>query len=392
MTNFLVKKFVPRYEDLEDQCVRTAYGVLSSIVGIICNVFLFVIKFVIGLLIGSITVSADGFNNLSDAASSIISFIGVKVANRPADKEHPFGHGRAEYIAALIVSFLVIEVGFTCAKSSFSKIIHPEAITFNWVLVIILTLSILVKVWLAMFNRNLGKRINSKVMLATSADARNDVIITSATVLSILVSKFTGLSIDGYAGLVVSIFVLISGFNIAKDTLEPLLGEAIDRELYVKITEKVESYDGILDSHDLIVHSYGPTRRMATIHAEVPNTMTMEVAHELIDQIEREVSFELDVFLTIHVDPVEINDEQVHEMKEMINTIVKKLEPEASFHDFRIVKGDHHTNILFDLVLPFSYSADEIHEISTKVREQVRAYNSNYQCIITVENSFVSEK
>lgn len=391
MGNLLVRLFVKDYESTEDQGVRTAYGVLSSIVGILCNFMLFVLKFIIGFLIHSITVTADSFNNLSDAASSIISFIGVKMANRPADKEHPFGHGRAEYVAALVVAFLVIQVGLTCFKSAFGKIVHPELIQFQLVPVIILAISILVKIWLSRFNQKLGKKINSKVMLATAADAKGDVIITTATVLSIVIGSFTNLAIDGYAGVVVSVFVLVSGFNIAKDTLEPLMGEAIDRGVYETITQKVESYDGILGSHDLIVHTYGPTRRMATIHAEVPNNMSIEDAHEMIDQIERDVLKELDVFLVIHMDPVEVNNELIKSQKKMVNDIIHGLEPDASIHDFRVVTGEHQVNIIFDLVIPYTYKTEQEKELLTQIREEVRQLDNRYHCMITVENSFVGD-
>ena len=391
MTELLVKLFVKDKEQIEKQSVRTSYGVLASIVGIICNVFLFAIKFVIGFVIHSITVTADSFNNLSDAASSIISFVGVKMANRPADKEHPFGHGRAEYIAALVVAFLVIQVGFTCFKSSLDKIFNPELIDFNPILVAILAVSILIKVWLSFFNRKLGKRINSKVMLATSADARGDVIITSATVLSIIIGHATNLAIDGYAGLVVSVFVLISGFNIAKETLEPLLGEAIDKELYQSLKSKVEGYEGILGSHDLIVHTYGPTRRMATIHAEVPNSMSIEDAHELIDRIERDVYREMNVFLVIHMDPLEVDNAVVLAQKKSVMDVIHELDPDASIHDFRVVTGEHRTNIIFDLVISFSYKEEEERKLVAQIRERVHALDDRYHCMITVENSYVGE-
>lgn len=391
MTNYLVRKFVKDYENLQEQSVRTAYGLMASIVGIISNLFLFVVKFLIGFLLRSITVTADSFNNLSDAASSIIGFVGVKMANRPADKEHPFGHGRAEYIAALIVAFLVIEVGFTCFKSSLEKVFHPELIEFNGVLVVILALSIFVKVWLSLFNKKLGKRINSKVMLATSADARGDVIITSATVISILFGYFTEIAIDGYAGIVVSGFVLWSGVNIAKDTLEPILGEAIDRTLYEELTQKIEAYEGVLGTHDLIVHTYGPTRRMATIHAEVANDMSIELAHEMIDGIERDIFHEMGIFLTIHTDPVEVNDEKVVAQKEMVIRIIQEIEPKANLHDFRVVTGEHLTNFIFDLVIPYTYSSEKATELLAEIRQKIRDVDLNYNCVITVENSFVGD-
>lgn len=391
MTNFLVKHFVKDYENIESNAVRTSYGILASVIGIICNVFLFIVKFIIGLLIHSITVTADSFNNLSDAASSIISFVGVKMANRPADKEHPFGHGRAEYVSALIVAFLVVQVGFTCFKSSFDKVLHPQLISFDPILVGILALSILVKVWMASYNAKLGKKIQSKVMLATSADARGDVIITSATVLSILIGHFTKLAIDGYAGIIVSIFVLISGYNIAKDTLEPLLGEAIDRELYEKITDIVESFDGIKGTHDLIIHSYGPTRQMATIHAEVSNQMGIEEAHELIDKIEREVFRERNVYLVIHMDPVELDNEVVKEKKEQVTAIVKSFDDTLSIHDFRMMICEQSTRIFFDLLLSYSYNKKQEEEIVKKIHEEVEKLEEHCECVISVDYSYLGD-
>ena len=267
MTNFLVKRFVKNYEQVEKMSVRTAYGVLASMVGIFCNVFLFFVKFAIGVIMNSISIIADGFNNLSDAGSSIISFIGVKMASKPADEEHPFGHGRMEYIAALVVSFLVMEVGFSFMKDAISKIREPQELQFHLLSTCILTLSIGVKLWLGMFNKKLGTKINSKVMLATASDSMGDVIATSATIVSILVFKFLGINIDGIIGIGVSFVVMKAGFEIAKDTIEPLLGEAVPKDVYEKITAFVESFEGVVGTHDLIVHNYGPGRSMASLHA-----------------------------------------------------------------------------------------------------------------------------
>lgn len=392
MTTFLVKKFVPGYENTGDSKVRTSYGILASIVGIICNVLLFATKLTIGMLISSISVTADAFNNLSDAASSIISFIGVKIASRPADVEHPFGHGRYEYIAALGVAFLVVQVGFTCFKSSLTKVFHPEEVAFNVVLVGILVLSILVKVWLGLFNRKLGTAINSSVMKATSADAFGDVLVTSATVLSILITTFTGLKVDGYMGVVVSIFVLIAGFNIARDTLKPLIGEAVTKETYDTITRKVEGYEGIIGSHDLIVHSYGPSHTMATIHAEVPNDMSFEGAHELIDRIERDMLREENIFLVIHMDPLEINNGAVVEARKIIKEIVKELDENASIHDFRVVQGDASMNLIFDLLVPHNYSEKQESELLYKIRKQASEKDERYHCDITLEHGFIGDK
>lgn len=392
MTDLLVRLFVKNYEKVEDKRVRSSYGILASIVGVICNVILFALKLGIGLIINSISVMADGFNNLSDAASSIISFIGVKLASRPADKEHPFGHGRFEYIAALAVSFLIIQVGLTLFKNSFNKVLNPETVEFNPILIGILALSVLVKLWLMFFNRKLGNRINSTVMKATAADSKGDILITLSTITSALIVGITGLKIDGYIGVLVSIFVIIAGVGIAKDTLEPLLGQAIDRNLYTKVTDMVEGYEGIVGTHDLVIHSYGPTHRMATIHAEVPNDINFEAAHETIDQIERDVLEQMDIFLVIHMDPIEVNDIFVLEKKDMIINIITKLEPKASIHDFRIVNGDHSINLIFDLVIPYSYSTKEEQKLMTNIIDEIRKKDPKYQCIITIENSFVAEE
>ncbi len=392
MTELLVKLFVKNKDKVEDSRVRTSYGILASIVGMVCNVILFAIKLVVGMMINSISVMADAFNNLSDAASSIISFLGVKLAGRPADKEHPFGHGRFEYIAALAVAFLILQVGFSLFRSSFTKVLHPEEMDFNLILTGILCVSVFVKVWMMLFNRKLGKRINSSVMMATAADSLGDVAVTSATVISAILAGLTGWKIDGYMGLVVSIFVMIAGFRIAKDTLEPLLGQAIDREVYEKIKNLVEGYEGIAGTHDLIIHSYGPTHRMATIHAEVPNDIDFEKAHETIDRIERDVLKKLDIFLVIHMDPIEVNDKMVLEKRDMVTRIILELEPKSSIHDFRIVNGELQTNLIFDLVIPYSYSAEEEQKLLSKIVEEIRKQDSKYNCVITLENSYVAEE
>ena len=388
MTDFLVNKFIKDSTNIESTEVRTRYGMLASVVGIFCNVLLFSVKLTIGLILSSLAVTADAFNNLSDAASSIISFIGVKMAGKPADAEHPFGHGRIEYIAALIVSFLVIEVGFTFFKSSISKILHPEEIRFDLVPFVILILSILVKLWMAFFNNKLGKRIDSKVMLATAADSLGDVITTSATVLSIIICHFTSINVDAIAGLIVSAIVIWSGISIAKDTLEPLIGERVPAELYQKITDIVESYDGIVGTHDLIVHNYGPNRSMATIHAEVPNDVNIEVSHEIIDKIERDVKKDLNILLVIHMDPVEMRDEEVLSLREKTSRIVHALDPELNFHDFRVLKENEQRNLIFDLVVPDSYSEKDANRVMHQLVSLLHEMDENVECIITLDRSF----
>lgn len=392
MTEFLVNKFIKDSANIENTEVRTRYGMLASVVGIFCNVLLFSVKLAIGLILSSLAVTADAFNNLSDAASSIISFVGVKMAGKPADAEHPFGHGRIEYIAALIVSFLVIEVGFTFFKSSISKIMHPEEITFDPVPFIILILSILVKLWMAFFNNKLGKRIDSKVMLATAADSLGDVITTSATVISIVICHFTSINVDAIAGLIVSGIVIWSGVSIAKDTLEPLIGQRVPSELYQKITDMVESYEGIVGAHDLIVHNYGPNRSMATIHAEVPNDVSIEASHEIIDRIERDAKKELNILLVIHMDPVEMRDEEVLELRDKTSHIVHALDPELHFHDFRVLKENEQKNLIFDLVVPDSYTEKDANRVMHQLIALLHEMEKNVDCIITLDRSFEAPK
>lgn len=391
MVNWLVKTFIKDYEHIEDAKVRTAYGLLSSLVGIGCNLLLFTAKLLIGLLTHSISVMADAFNNLSDAASSIIGFVGVKLAEKPADKEHPFGHGRMEYIAAFIVAGIVIQVGFSLFKSSFMKILHPEEMTFRVMSVVILLMSMAVKLWMASFNRKLGKKVNSTVMMATAADSMGDVLATGATVFSMVVFGIWGINLDGIVGLLVSVAVLIAGINIAKDTLKPLLGEAVDPKLYREITEFVESYDGIIGSHDLIVHNYGPSRSMASIHAEVPNDVEIEKSHEIIDKIEHDCMKQLGIFLVVHMDPVEVQNAHLTEMKRLLEEILRKLDDRLTFHDLRVVYGQQRINLIFDLVVPREYKAQMRERVKEQVAETIHEKDERYWCVITVESSYCAE-
>lgn len=388
MTNLLVKIFIKNYQQTSNCNVREAYGILASVVGIVCNIFLFAIKIAVGLLSGSIAVVADAFNNLSDAFSSIISFAGVKMANQPADKEHPFGHGRYEYIAAFIVAFLIIEVGISFVRTSWDRIMNPSDVAFSIVSAGILCVSVVVKIWLGFFNKKLGKAIRSSILKATSADALGDALITMVTIASMLVSGLFDVNIDGYAGMLVAVAVIIAGINIARDTIKPLLGERPDKETYQKLTGLVEAYEGIVGSHDLIIHSYGPTRSMATIHAEVPNDMDIETAHELVDHIEREVTRKTGIFLVIHTDPIEVNDQVVLKYKDSVFAMLKELDPNISAHDFRMVAGEHRINLIFDLVVPYSYDENRINQLLAKITAAIKSHDSRCECVITVENSF----
>lgn len=391
MIDFLVKKFVKDYEDIGNSRVRTSYGVLSSCVGIGCNIVLFFLKLAVGLVVNSVSVMSDAFNNLSDAASSIISFVGVKLADRPADEDHPFGYGRIEYIAALIVSFLVIEVGWTLFKSSLDKVFHPNQLVFSLTSVFILAASIAVKLWMAYFNTRLGKRIHSSVMKATAADSMGDALTTSATIVALVVYGIWNLNIDGIIGLIVSVVVIIAGINIAKDTLAPLLGEAIRPEVYTEISQFVQSYDGIVGTHDLIVHNYGPAKSMASIHAEVPNDVDVEISHEIIDRIEHDAMTHLGVFLVIHMDPIAVNDEQVNFYRGEVEQVLQKLDSRYSLHDFRIVHGEKRVNLIFDLVVPREFPISRDEELTHQVNRLVQEIDPVCVCVITVERSFRAE-
>lgn len=390
MTEFLVKHFVKDYEEIEKVSVRTAYGVLASAVGIFCNVLLFLVKCAVGFFLNSISVMADAFNNLSDAGSSVVGLVGVKMASKPADEDHPFGHGRIEYIAALVVAFLVLQVGFTFFKDSIGKIREPEEMKFQLIAVVVLILSVGVKLWMGMFNRRLGKKIDSKVMLATATDAMGDVATTSVTILSILFWKLTGMNIDGFVGIIVSLVVMWAGIGIARDTLEPLIGEAVAPEEYVRISRFVEKYDGIVGSHDLIVHNYGPGRSMASIHAEVPNDVAIEVSHEIIDRIERDAAKKLGIFLVIHMDPVETQDKHVLEVKKQVVEVLEALDPAVSIHDFRMVDGKEQINLIFDMVVPFEYDHQRQEELKASLKRLLKMHDSRYEFVMTVERSYVA--
>ena len=390
MTELLVRHFVKNYKDIEKASVRSSYGVLASIVGVFCNILLFVVKWLTGFFLNSVSVMADAFNNLSDAGSCIVSLVGVKIASKPADEEHPFGHGRMEYIAALVVSFLVLEVGFTFFKEAIGKIRHPEEMKFQILSVAILCVTICVKLWMGYFNKTLGKKIDSKVMMAAATDAMGDVVTTSATILSVLVWRFTGINVDGFVGIGVALVVMWAGVGIAKDTLEPLLGEAVPQEEYDKITQFVEKYDGIEGSHDLIVHNYGPTRNMASIHAEVPNDVDIETSHEIIDRIEREAYEKLGIYLVIHMDPIETKNQEVIATKKKVEDILEALDPDVSIHDFRMVSGADQINLIFDLVVPFEYDNERQYSLTHSLMKLIQIVDERYQCVITLERSYIA--
>lgn len=391
LSQFLVKHYVKDYNNADNEQVRNNYGFLGSLVGIIANTILFITKLIVGMITSSISVTADAFNNLSDATSSLITMLGFKLASKPADKEHPFGHGRIEYISGLIVSFMVILVGFEFVKSSYSRITNPVPINFQTVPFILILLSIGVKVWLSSFNKYVGKKINSSALQASSFDALSDVITSSCVALSLILSKWTSFPVDGYIGIVVSLFIMYSGFSLIKDTLDPILGEAPDEELVGKIINGVLSYKYITGVHDLVIHNYGPGKFMATLHAEVPDSMSIVQIHEIIDRAEKELSSELNILLVIHMDPINTNDEEVTFAKAELERILESYPMIKSFHDFRIVGEGESKNLIFDIVVDYSQALTEEFQnnIIYQLDKDIKNIHPQYNAIVTIDRDFI---
>jgi len=387
-TDLLIRIFVKDYKNTANREVRQRYGYLSGYAGIISNIILFLLKISIGLYLNSIAVMADAFNNLSDVGSSVVTIFGFMMSGKPADKEHPFGHGRFEYIAAMVVSLMVIVVGFEFVKSSIKKIVNPEELRFNIFTFILLLSSIAIKVWLAFFNRKIGRTIGSKVMEATAFDSLSDVAATSVVALSLLASRWIAVPIDGYVGLAVSIFILYNGYNLIKETLNPLLGEAPDENLVKSIIEKTLSYKGVIGIHDLIVHNYGPGRIVASIHAEMPYSMDIMEAHDIIDQAEKEISEELGLHLVIHMDPINTDDKLVQTAKAHVIDILKDFPHELTIHDFRVVGNEKHMNVIFDMVVPYEFKEKDEKELIEEVKNAIKERHPNYDAIITIDRQY----
>lgn len=389
MTSFLIRLFIRRREDVQDACVRLSYGNLAGITGIVCNVLLFAIKFFTGLFTGSISITADAVNNLSDASSGVITLLGFKLAGKPADPEHPYGHARMEYLAGLVVSFVILLIGVQLAGESVQKILHPAAATFGIVPAVMLVFSILVKLWMAGFYRSIGKKIDSTTLLAASADSRNDVISTGAVLLALLISAWTDLDLDGWMGMAVALFILYSGIGLIKDTLDPLLGRAPSEDLTQRVEEKILSYEGILGTHDLMVHDYGPGQCFASVHVEMSAEMNAMRSHDIIDTIERDFHEQDHIHLVIHYDPIETGSDAVGTMRQWVTERVHAVSPLLSIHDFRMVKGELHTNLIFDVAAPSSYESTDA-EIKQQIQRSVQenANGETYYCVITVDRSY----
>ena len=387
MITLLSKLFIKNRENTKDPMVRQSYGILCGSVGILLNLFLFTGKFLAGALSNSIAITADAFNNLSDAGSSIITLIGFKMAGQKPDSDHPFGHGRIEYISGLIVSFIILLMAFELIKSSVTKILHPSELIFSPVVLLILLASILVKCYMCCYNRGISKKIDSAAMLATAADSLSDTLATSAVLIATLVSHFTGLKIDGYCGVLVGLFICYAGICAAKDTISPLLGQAPDPAFVKQINDIVMSYDGVMGIHDLIVHNYGPGRVLISLHAEVPADGDILTMHDMIDLIEHNLRDTLHCSAVIHMDPICVGDQETDQLKMQVSSYLAEIDSAITMHDFRMVKGPTHTNIIFDVVVPYHFPMTDEHLIHT-ISQRIQADHPNYFAVIEVDKQY----
>lgn len=385
MVGLLSRVFIKDREDVENPKVRQSYGVLCGTVGIVLNILLFAGKWLAGFFSGSIAITADAFNNLSDAGSSVITLIGFHLSGQKPDPEHPFGHGRMEYISGLLVSVAILIMAFELVKSSVQKILVPEAIDGSPLVLLILVVSICVKVYMAYYNKKIGRKIHSAAMTATAADSMSDTVATSAVLLSTLVAMATGIKIDGWCGLLVGAFIFYSGIKALKDTIDPLLGQAPDKELVDEIRELVSSYPVVKGIHDMMIHDYGPGRRMVSLHAEVDAKGDILKIHDQIDNIERKLQETLNCHATIHMDPVETDNEEVKKLRRQTARLIAEMDMNLSIHDFRVVKGETHTNLIFDVVIPFDCSIKDS-EVVKKIEEGIRQYSGNYYAVIQIDH------
>lgn len=387
MVTFLSKLFIQNYQDTKQPAVRQAYGVLCGAVGIFFNLCLFAGKAAAGLLSNSIAITADAFNNLSDAGSSIITLIGFKMSGQEPDPGHPFGHGRIEYLAGLIVSGIILLMAAELIKSSVDKILHPEELTFNPVVIGILIASILVKLYMHLYNKSIAGKIDSAAMMATATDSLSDTIATTAVLIATLVDHFSGLHIDGWCGILVGLFICYAGISAAKDTIDPLLGQPPEKEFVERIEEIVLSHSEVLGLHDLIVHNYGPGRVMISLHAEVSASGDILLLHDTIDNIERQLQKELQCSAVIHMDPVVTDDEETSQLKEIMTAVVQEMSPILRLHDFRLVKGPTHTNIIFDVLVPYHFKMSD-DQIRSFIATRAKAIDPAYYTVINIDKDY----
>ena len=390
MISVLAKWLIPNREQVEDGAVRRAGGALCGFVGIGLNILLFAGILAAGTLSGSIAITADAFNNLSDAGSSVVTLLGFRLAGKKPDAGHPFGHGRLEYVSGLIVAGLILLMGAELAKSSVDKILHPEAVTFSWLAAGILLASIGVKLYMYLYNRAVGKKIKSAAMSATAADSLSDTAATSAVLLAMVIGKLTDVQLDGWVGLVVALFILWSAVQAARDTISPLLGQAPDPMLVKEIESLVMAHDTVVGIHDLVVHDYGPGRCIISLHAEVPADEQVLELHDVIDNIEEELAQKLHCEAVIHMDPVVVGDPTVTALHQQVAALVKTIDPRITIHDFRMVPGQTHTNLIFDAVIPFDERLTR-QQVADRIRQMVSEMEGDYRAVVKVENSYVSK-
>ena len=369
--------------------MRQRYGVVSGVVGILCNALLCTAKIAAGLLTGAVSIVADGINNLSDGGSCVVSLLGFKMAGKPADDKHPFGHGRIEYVAGLIVSFIIVLMGVELAKTSLDKIFHPEEISFSWITPAVLGISILVKLWMCFFNRKMGDKIDSAVLRATAMDSLSDVAATSAVLAGFVIGYWARVNLDGYLGVLVALFILYTGVSTAKGTLDLLLGEAPDPEFVNQIQQEVLSYPEIIGVHDLIVHNYGPGHSVVSLHAEVPCDVDILKIHDTIDNAERDLKKKFDCEVVIHMDPIITDDKETNEIHQKLSSIVRLLDSRVTIHDFRMVKGPTHTNLIFDIVVPHQFRLTD-DQVVESLRQAVKALDARYEIVVNVDKAYTA--
>ncbi len=386
LTKWLIRHTIAEPEDTHNPQVRYAYGRLAGLTGLVCNLLLFCVKLLAGLLAGSLAIIADAFNNLSDAGSVIVTLVGFKLSSAPADRDHPFGHGRMEYLSALAVAVLIILAGFELATSAVDKILHPVAAQADLLTVIILVAAIGVKLWMALFSRRIGKTIRSDALLAAATDSRNDVLCTSLVLLCTLIGLFTDLALDGYIGLAVALFVIWSGFTVIRETISPLLGQAPDEQLVRDIEQTVLAYDGVVGIHDMMVHDYGPGRMFVSLHAEVPANRDMLHSHDTIDCIERDLLEKFNIITCIHMDPVDTDDHETLRLKELTLGELAHIDKRLTLHDFRVVNGPSHTNLIFDVVVPFDYPDKK--SLSAAIEQRIQAIDERLFTVVQVETRY----
>lgn len=386
MTEWLIRRFVRDAEHTGDPKVRYAYGRLASVSGLTANVLLFLAKLTAGLLSGSLAITADAFNNLSDAGSSVVTLVGFKLSSAPPDKQHPFGHGRMEYLSALGVAALIMIAGFELATSSFEKILHPEPTAVDAVTVVILAAAIGVKLWMAWFYHRIGGRIDSESLRAAAADSRNDVVCTAVVLLTSVLSLWLPVSIDGYVGMAVALFVMWSGFSVMRETVSPLLGQAPDEQFVMDIKRTVMAHEGVVGVHDLMVHNYGPGRLVMSLHAEVPSNEDILRSHDLIDRIERELGEKYHALVCIHMDPVDFDDPEVAHLRAEVVMQLAEMNESLSLHDFRVVRGETHTNLIFDLVVPFDCRDGKA--VADELARRIHEKDERLYAVITVEHAY----